>query len=103
MRVDLHHFVDGIAALPPAVHLLIQQAEPGIRFTFSKAPQQGAKVYQAAEKLQMMQYTSLHSVVKQALNQTDRLKKVAMLDRIIDPSKTQLEELMAGMPKSDVP
>ena len=103
MGIDLHHFVNGIPALPPAVHLLIQQAEPVICFASGQAPQQGAKVNEAAESLKVIPGVAFHTVGQQAFDQTDRLKKVAMLDRIVDAGKTHLEELMAGIRNIGLP
>ncbi len=89
--------MNGIPALPPAVHLLIQKAEPGIRFAIGQELQQGAKIHEAAKSLNMITGAAFHTVGKQAFDQTDLIKKVAMLDRIVDRSKTHLEELMAGI------
>lgn len=91
MDIDLHRFVNGIPALPPAVHLLIQQAEPGIRFTRGQAIQQGAKVHEAAENINVITGAAFHTDGKQAFDQTDRLKKVAMLNRIIDQGKSTMK------------
>ncbi len=73
MGVDLHYFMDGIAALPPVVHLLIQKAEAGIRFTFGKALEQGSKVHEAAESLQMISRAFPSS--RQAGSQSNRLTR----------------------------
>ncbi len=74
MGIDLHHFMNGIPALPPAVHFLIQQAEPGLRFTSGQAIEQGAKVHEATESLYVIPGAAFHPAGQQAFSQ-----KVAML------------------------
>ena len=64
--------MNGIPALPPAVHLLIQQAEPGITFTSSQTLQQRAKVHEAGESIKVITRAAFHTVGKQAFNQIER-------------------------------
>lgn len=95
--IDVDHFMDGIPALRAAVQLLIQWSGSSIGFTCSQGFLQGTKVPVDGEGLNGITGAAYHAVGKQAFDQTNRLKKVAMLDRIIDEGKTDFEELMASI------
>jgi hypothetical protein len=76
--IDLHRLMNGIPAVPPAGHLLIQQAKPGIHLIISQVLQQGAKDHEAGESLKVIIRAAFHTVSKQDFSQTARLKKVAI-------------------------
>ena len=69
MGIDLHHLVDGIPTLPPAVQLLIKQPEPEISFTSSQAVRHMAKVHEADESVSVISVAALHLVGKQVFDQ----------------------------------
>jgi hypothetical protein len=66
--VDLHRFMNGIAALPPADHILIHKTEKGIHFAFSEAPQKWSKVHEANVNIYIISHVAFHPFDKQALN-----------------------------------
>ena len=45
----------------------------------------------------MITGAAFHTVIQQAFDQTDRLKRITMLDCIVEMGKPHIEELKAGL------
>lgn len=87
--------MNAIALDTPVIHFKVQLLQACIWFML-EAPKNGAQRIKSVVIICMITHTALHSVRQKALNQANCLQEIAMLNGIVDPRKTSLEQLIAG-------